>query len=968
MKKKIFFVFLFMTLKIFGQQQTVSYTVSPTTVLENQPVTLTFAGSSINEAAWGGSTGMSLYLWAWSFDVNDANLINCPTNGIWTNSASVTLPALPNVISYNPIPDTYTITFTPNAFFNRTGIGRMGFLLKALNGNGDKKSQDILVEIGAFSVNLTAPLQNSTTILTSGSNLSITATNTNGPANYVLKTNGSTVLNTLNNATSYSFNHTNITSNQNYSLEVTQGAVTLTKNFTVIVNPNTVSQALPVGLSNGINYYATDATKVTLVLEAPGKDFVYVAGSFNSWQPSLSHAMKKDPINGKFWIDITGLTSGVNNTFQYWVIDETPIANSPKLVKAADPCSTVVLSPFDDSGVSAVSYPNLPVYPAGQEREVTLFKTGTSAYNWQVSNFTKPAKDKLVIYEVLIRDFDANRNYQDLINRIQYFKDLGINAIELMPVMEYEGNESWGYNTSFHMALDKFYGTEAKFKEFVDVCHQNGIAVILDIAFNHAYGRNPYVRMWMNDSDNDGWGPPASDNPFFNTVARHSYSVGEDFNHSSNFTRDYVKRTLKHWIEEFKIDGFRWDLTKGFTQNCQGSESCTNNYQQDRVDVLRNYVDYCWALDPNHYAIFEHLGGNSEEQQWANYRVSGEPDGISKGVMMWGEMFGQYKALATGNVSGGNIANMSHTSRGFTSKKLIGFPESHDKDRMMYEAFAFGVPGISGNLNVALGRMSAIGATSVLIPGPKMIWHFQELGMDDSIWKCTNGTINSDYDSNTPPGDCKLATKPQPQWANNWATTIPRSTILSNYKKFMVLKKNEPVFNGDFSISPDGDNSRQRIYIFDTTIPTGSLRNVLILANFGTAAQNINPSFPYAGNWYNLLDNSVINVSNTTAPINIPAGGFVIFGNQLAQSLSSKDFDVTEKINLFPNPASTQFVLSTEARNVEIFNLSGQLIKTFNGNFELNSVYNVDDLNTGIYLVKVTDTNKRQSTTKLVIE
>ncbi|HRN45322.1 MAG TPA: alpha-amylase family glycosyl hydrolase, partial [Flavobacterium sp.] len=155
------------------------------------------------------------------------------------------------------------------------------------------------------------------------------------------------------------------------------------------------------------------------------------------------------------------------------------------------------------------------------------------------------------------RDFDANRSYQDLINKIDYFKNLKINAIELMPVMEFEGNESWGYNTSFHMALDKFYGTSEKLKEFVDLCHQNGIAVILDVALNHAFGRNPMVRMWMNDSDGDGWGSPSTENPYFNTVAMHSYSVGEDFNHQQPRTQNYVQRVIKQWVEEYKIDGLR---------------------------------------------------------------------------------------------------------------------------------------------------------------------------------------------------------------------------------------------------------------------------------------------------------------------------------------------------------------------------------------------------------------------------
>jgi 1,4-alpha-glucan branching enzyme len=360
-------------------------------------------------------------------------------------------------------------------------------------------------------------------------------------------------------------------------------------------------------------------------------------------------------------------------------------------------------------------------------------KTGQTPYNWQVTNFTKPDKDKLVVYELLIRDFDANRNFQDVINRIQYFRDLGINAIELMPVMEFEGNESWGYNTAFHMALDKFYGTPEKFKELVDVCHQNGIAVILDLAFNHAFGRNPMIRMWMSDADGDGWGSPSTENPYFNTVAKHSYSVGEDFNHASTLTKTYVKQTIKQWITEFKIDGFRWDLTKGFTQNCTASDqTCTNNYQQDRVDILKDYADYSWSLDPNHYAIFEHLGSDSEEQQWANYRLN-----EGKGIMMWGEMFTQYKELALG-FSGQNISRMSHTSRGFTGKRLMGYPESHDKDRLMYEATTYGNTAgtlpVRNNLNNALNRMGAIGATSILVPGPKMIWHFAELGNNQSIY------------------------------------------------------------------------------------------------------------------------------------------------------------------------------------------------------------------------------------------
>src|SRR5690606_3319125 len=146
---------------------------------------------------------------------------------------------------------------------------------------------------------------------------------------------------------------------------------------------------------------------------------------------------------------------------------QSPIANSPMVVKTADPYSTLVLSPYDDPYIPDSSYPDLPEYPEGQEREVTVLKTGGPGYNWQITDFEKPKKEDLVIYEVLVRDFDSDRNYQDLIDRMDYFKNLRVNAIELMPVMEFEGNESWGYNQAFHMANDKVYGTSDKLKEFI---------------------------------------------------------------------------------------------------------------------------------------------------------------------------------------------------------------------------------------------------------------------------------------------------------------------------------------------------------------------------------------------------------------------------------------------------------------------------------------------------------------------
>lgn len=188
---------------------------------------------------------------------------------------------------------------------------------------------------------------------------------------------------------------------------------------------------------------------------------------------------------------------------------------------------------------------------------------------------------------------------------------------------------------------------------------------------------------------------------------------------------------------------------KGFTQNCTGSESCTNSYQQDRVDVLKDYADYSWSLDPTHYTIFEHLGSHNEEKEWANYRLTGDPDGISKGVMMWSEMTYPYSQLLGGYSTGADISRIGHTAHAsFSGKRVMGYPESHDKERIMYTAITSGNRGgtapVNVNLNNALARMSAIRATSILVPDPKMLWHFADLGMENSIYTCSNRSINTE--------------------------------------------------------------------------------------------------------------------------------------------------------------------------------------------------------------------------------
>jgi 1,4-alpha-glucan branching enzyme len=974
MKKIIWYFFIFSSFVINAQ-----VSISPSTFEVNQSITITVDLNSTETDCNGLNNPSKVYMHSGIGDNSDA--FGFSVVGNWGQDDGV------GEMSNNG-DGTWSITITPETYYGLTtsqaeNATQIGIVFRNADGSEELKANgcnDFFIPVGVVNINIIEPWGDSIIVL-SGNNLTIkTNLSFQGsltPGSFEIYYND-VLQDSGNGFTTFLGSIDNITSDGTVKIvgsPLSSPSEVDEKTFEVVIQSSATQQTIPSGLVEGINYDDTDDSKATLVINAPGKDYIEVAASWNNYTPTSTDAMKKDTTSDLFWLEITGLTSGKIETYQYWVYDASPVINSPYIVKTADPYSTLVLSPFDDPSIPASSYPSLPAYPTGQEREVTVLQTGKTTYNWQVTNFTKPKKEDLVIYEVLIRDFDADRNFQDIIDKISYFKNLNINAIQLMPIMEFEGNESWGYNTAFHMALDKFYGTEEKFKELVDVCHQNGIAVILDVALNHAFGRNPMVRMWMDDSDNDGWGEPSSENPYFNQTPKHSYNVGSDFDHSNSLTKLYTKRVVKHWIEEFKIDGFRWDLTKGFTQNCSSNdEGCTNSYQADRVAILKDYADYSWSLDETHYVIFEHLGSDNEEKEWANYRLN---DPVSKGIMMWGKMTDPYGQLTMGYSSDSDISRMGHKAHtGFTGKRLLGYAESHDEVRIMEKNWRFG--NSSGgydtkDINTALSRIGALGAVSLTIPGPKMIWHFGELGMENSIFTCNNGSLNlpddapPSGDNGSPSGDCKLDTKPQPQWTNDWLNDTNRSPIYDAWSRINDLKINEPVFEGDYNITSGNLTPRISIFTGDENTSGSELKNVVIIANFELTSTNINPSFPYTGTWYDLMDtsNSPATISGSATAVNLAPGEFRIYGNQ-ASTLSNKNFENQLDIQVYPNPVSEAFQINKAVESISIFDLSGKVIKRFKGKYEKGFSFNISDLSQSFYILKIeTDTGKKW-TSKLV--
>lgn len=837
MKKTLLLLSIFFTAFCFAQQQNVTYTISPEAFGENEEITITV--SNLDVAEWGVS---DVYLWAWSLDANGEDTQDSPTNGSWTNSNE-------SQKLTNNSDGTYSFSLTPSSFFNRTNIGQIGMLIKAKNGDGDKKTQDYIFDVGTFQFNLNSPSQ-TTTVLNSGDNLPIAATSSIS-ATFVLRAND-VIIDTQTAITDYSYSYL-ITENTNFSLEATNDAETKSITFNAVVSPTVEEAPVPSGMLDGINLDPLDATKATLVLYAPNKNFVHLIGDFNNWQASNDYLLKKDSAKDRFWIELNTLTPQTNYLYQYLIEYD---------LNVADPYSTLILDGYgNDAYIEEETYPNLPEYPTGQTNAITVLRTGDSAYNWEITNFEKPKKDDLVIYELLVRDFDARHSFDAVKDRLDYLQNLGINAIELMPINEYDGNESWGYNPSFHMALDKFYGTKDALKSLIDECHARGIAVIIDVVYNHASGQHPYYRMWNTDNGGSG-GQASADNPFFNQSATHSYSVFNDFNHQKQATKDYVNRTITYWIEEFKIDGMRWDLTKGFTQNCTSSdENCTNNTQQDRVTVLQEYADTQWASDDDFLIIFEHLGGIQEEEQWADYRID-----EGKGILLWNKQTEAYNEATLGFNSNSNFSGVSYIEKGFKQPSAVSFMESHDEERLMFKNLEFGNSNNTYNvksLPTALSRMQTAGAFFFTVPGPKMIWQFGELGYDVSI----------DYNG-------RVGNKPI-RW--EYFSDENRKALYDVWAQLIKLKINEPIFEtSNFETDFNASTGLKKIHLTLNEASDDDIKYVTIIGNFGVTTQSINPDFQETGVWYEFLkENKKYVVTDTQSAIVLAPGEFRVFGDKL---------------------------------------------------------------------------------------
>ena len=233
----------------------------------------------------------------------------------------------------------------------------------------------------------------------------------------------------------------------------------VTDTVVICVAPTPKNEARPSGLQDGITYYDNDPTKVTLSLYYKDNNNkiaqnVFVIGDFNNWSYSTTYQMKKDGETGYFWLDITGLEANKEYVFQYAV--KRP---NGAMVQVSDAFTHKVVDP-NDHYIPEDIYPNKTAYPEKADGPCAVIQTARKPYAWSEAtlNFKRPDRNNLVIYELWVYDFCPTRSFEGVLKRLDYLENLGINAIEFMPISEFEGNISWGYNPTHYFAIDKAYG------------------------------------------------------------------------------------------------------------------------------------------------------------------------------------------------------------------------------------------------------------------------------------------------------------------------------------------------------------------------------------------------------------------------------------------------------------------------------------------------------------------------------
>jgi 1,4-alpha-glucan branching enzyme len=407
----------------------------------------------------------------------------------------------------------------------------------------------------------------------------------------------------------------------------------------------------------------------TFALHAPGLKFVSVAGDFNGWDEQ-SHLMRPSP-EGTWWLQVP-LSNGAYR-YQYCIEGER---------RVADPCAHAV--EWKDAKGRASWRP---------EHAKSVIVVGEEPFAWQAAGYRRPSLENLSIYEFFIEDVAPGKGYRGVVERLDYIRDLGFTAIEPLPVTEFPGDRGWGYNVAFHLAPESSYGSPDDLRYLIDEAHKRGLAFIGDMVFNHMDRNSALWQLYRDDYETS---------PYFREFHGENWGF-PDVEQASPALKAYIALALRHWVESYRIDGFRYDAT--------------------RFAEWSGYNDwgaswFAWAAkqaDPASIQIAEHMPSDPELVN------------VTEIDTTWDEQFRWRlrEMMARGHVDREVFARVIQPALyGYTNDLgRIAYTESHDEERMILEMLENGY-----SKEEAFRRAQAALVLTLTAPGAAMVYSGQEFG------------------------------------------------------------------------------------------------------------------------------------------------------------------------------------------------------------------------------------------------
>jgi len=631
-------------------------------------------------------------------------------------------------------------------------------------------------------------------------------------------------------------------------------------------------QPRPAGVFNGI-YYGTDGNSVTLCTFAAGNktaddnsvlepaQHVYLIGDMTDWELSNNFQMKRD--GNYFWITVP-IEKGKEYRFQYAVVRAD---GTKKLI--SDLFSEKLLT-GDDNYEPKQTDPSLISYPMkGAEGYVSVLQSDKTPFVWSdaTTSFQRPDKNNLVIYELWIYDHTPERNIPGLMKRLDYIQNLGVNCIELMPVCEFDGNNSWGYSPNHYFALDKAYGTPEMLKLFIDECHKRGMAVVLDMVFNHATGNNPMNKLYP-------YGNDLKFNPCFNVTPPHPDNVYQDWNHDFEPVKDMFRRAVAYWLSEYKVDGYRFDLSHGL---------CGKTYNAPAN--IKEYYDVMQATSPGSYLMLEH---------WGNSMGTDRPKFVQQGMMCWQNTSYVFQQATGAWLEGDGLGDAN-------SDNYVSYSNNHDEERPFFKAKQWGAGNLSTSEEARAARIPLVIGMQAMLNGPQLFYHFDELGFDYSKFQDKEGRFGTDgieaygssISTNTVNYEVKMSVKYRPE---PWMAAGPR---MRGYQRLaQIIQLRTRLLPNVFEGNPTQASLNAKAAV--KSVQWGN--QVFVVGNFSaTTAQSV--SLP-AGTWYDYLDGGQnASTSYTLQPNEIK----VFTGSYIAAPVVPDHYEEgsTDVEYIFSEPVST---------------------------------------------------------------